>query len=79
MWKREERKQECIGWNERKEGVECVMRRERESSGEMRGRERKERGDILNEEGREIEWMKEIWKRRERIEKEFRVLGQMLT
>jgi hypothetical protein len=55
------------------------MRRERESSGEMRGRERKERGDILNEEGREIEWMKEIWKRRERIEKEFRVLGQMLT
>jgi hypothetical protein len=39
--------------------------------GEMRGRERKERGDILNEDGREIEWMKEIWKRRERIEKEF--------
>jgi hypothetical protein len=32
---------------------------------EMRERER-----ILNEDGREIKWMKEIWKRRERIEKE---------
>jgi hypothetical protein len=31
--------------------------------------ERKERGEILNEDGREIRWMKEIWKRRERIEK----------
>jgi hypothetical protein len=37
---------------------------------EMRERERKERGRILNEDGREIKWMKEIWKRRERIEKE---------
>jgi hypothetical protein len=36
----------------------------------MRKRERKERGEILNEDGREIRWMKEIWKRRERIEKE---------
>jgi hypothetical protein len=26
-----EKKQECIGWKERKEGVECVMRRERQS------------------------------------------------
>jgi hypothetical protein len=32
--------------------------------------ERKERGEILNEDGREIRWMKKIWKRRERIEKE---------
>jgi hypothetical protein len=31
--------------------------------------ERKEQGEILNEDGREIRWMKEIWKRRERIEK----------
>jgi hypothetical protein len=26
-----------------------------------------ERGEILNEDGREIRWLKEIWKRRERI------------
>jgi hypothetical protein len=30
---------------------------------EMRERERKKRGEILNEDGREIRWMKEIWKR----------------
>jgi hypothetical protein len=29
-------------------------------------REEKEREDKLNEDGREIEWMKEIWKRREK-------------
>jgi hypothetical protein len=28
----------------------------------MKERERKERGEILNEDGREIGWMKEIWK-----------------
>jgi hypothetical protein len=37
---------------------------------ERRERERKERGEILNEDGREIRCMKEIWNRRERIEKE---------
>jgi hypothetical protein len=37
---------------------------------EIRERESKERGEILNEDGREIRWMKEIWKRREMIEKE---------
>jgi hypothetical protein len=31
-------------------------------------RERKKRGEIQNEDGRKIRWMKEIWKRRERIE-----------
>jgi hypothetical protein len=36
---------------------------------EMRETERKERGEILNEDGREIRWMKEIWNRRERMEK----------
>jgi hypothetical protein len=36
---------------------------------EIRGRERKERGEIPNEDRREIRWMKEIWRRRERIEK----------
>jgi hypothetical protein len=32
---------------------------------EMREKERKERGEILNEDVREIRWMKEIWKRKE--------------
>jgi hypothetical protein len=32
-------------------------------------RERKERGEILNKDGRKIKWMKEIWTRRERIKK----------
>jgi hypothetical protein len=36
----------------------------------MREREGKERGEILNEDGMEIRWMKEIWRRREMIEKE---------
>jgi hypothetical protein len=36
----------------------------------MRERGRKERGEILSEDGREIGWMKEIWKRRERMEKQ---------
>jgi hypothetical protein len=52
------------------------MRREKQLSimwngfSEMRERERKERGEILNEDRREIGWMKEIWKRRERLEKQ---------
>jgi hypothetical protein len=33
----------------------------------MRERERKERKEILNEDGRKLRCMKEIWKRRERI------------
>jgi hypothetical protein len=37
---------------------------------EMREKKRKERGEIWNEDGREIGWMKEIRKRRERIEKQ---------
>jgi hypothetical protein len=36
----------------------------------MREREQNERGEILNEDGREIGWMNEVWKRRESIEKE---------
>jgi hypothetical protein len=36
-----------------------------------RERERKERREILNEDGKEIGWTKEIWKRRrDRMEKE---------
>jgi hypothetical protein len=37
---------------------------------EMREREGKERREILSEDGREIGWMREVWKRRERIAKE---------
>jgi hypothetical protein len=37
---------------------------------EMRERERKERGEILNEGGREIGWMKEMWNRRDGMEEE---------
>jgi hypothetical protein len=37
---------------------------------EMRKRERRERGEVRREDGREIRWKKDIWKRRERIEKE---------
>jgi hypothetical protein len=36
----------------------------------MREGERKERGEVLNEDGRKIRRMKEIWKRRDRMEKE---------
>jgi hypothetical protein len=54
-----------IGRKERKEGAECAMRRERQLSTSVMdiakwGRERKERGKILNEDGREMGWMKEI-------------------
>jgi hypothetical protein len=45
---------------------------------EMRERERKERGEILNEDGREIGWMKRTWKKRDIIEKE-RGEGQRKT
>jgi hypothetical protein len=37
---------------------------------EMRERVRKKRGEILNEDGREITWMKEIRKRRKTKKKE---------
>jgi hypothetical protein len=65
-----------IGQKKRKEGAECAMWRKKQLSimwngfSEMREKERKERGEIWNEDGREIGWMKEIWKRRERIEKQ---------
>jgi hypothetical protein len=37
---------------------------------EIREREKKALGAIQNEDGREVRWIKEIWKRRERTEKE---------
>jgi hypothetical protein len=37
---------------------------------EMRERERKEQGELLKEDRKEIGWMKEIWNRRDRMDKE---------
>jgi hypothetical protein len=51
---------------------------EKETIGHMRNgcseikEERKERGEIPNEDGREMRWIKEIWNSRERMEKERR-------
>jgi hypothetical protein len=63
-----------IGWKEKKEGAKCDEERETIENmwngwSEMGERERTERCEILGEDGRKIIWMKEIWKRRERIEK----------
>jgi hypothetical protein len=61
------REKTSIGWKEKNEGEECAMRREREGEtiehmwngcSEMREKERKERGEILNENGRKIKWTK---------------------
>jgi hypothetical protein len=64
-------------WMEGEEGRSRMFYEERETiehmwkeCNEMREREGKERREILNEDGKEIGIMKEIWKRRERIEKE---------
>jgi hypothetical protein len=43
-----------IGRKKRKEGADCARR------SEMRERERKERGEIQNEDGREIKWMRDM-------------------
>jgi hypothetical protein len=64
-------------WTEGEE-ITCRMcREERETKEHMwngcdktREREGKEWREILSEDGREIRWMKEVWKRSERIEKE---------
>jgi hypothetical protein len=71
-------KRENRYWTERKE-IKCRMRYEERETvehmwngcSEMRERDgRKELGEIPNEDGREIRWMKEIWKRRDRTKKE---------
>jgi hypothetical protein len=51
------------------EGIETIEHMWNGRS-KMRERERKERGEVLNEDGRQIRRMKEIWKRRDRMEKE---------
>jgi hypothetical protein len=62
----EEEERMCRMCREERETIEHMWR----GCGEMREREEKERGEILSEDGREIGWMKEVWKRRKRIEKE---------
>jgi ribonuclease D len=59
-----------IGRKEKKEGAECATRDMWSGYSEIRERERKEWGEILNEDRREVGWMKEIWKRRDRMAKE---------
>jgi hypothetical protein len=71
---RREREQVLDG--RRGEKVQDVQRGERDDRThvERMGRSEreggKERREILSENGREIRWMKYVWKRRERIEKE---------
>jgi hypothetical protein len=72
MW--ESREMENRSWTEEEERRCRMCHEERQTiehmwSGcnEMRERERKERKEILNEDGRKLRWMKDIWKRRERI------------
>jgi hypothetical protein len=67
--KRDKRKgdeRRCRMCYEERETIEHMWNR----CSEMRETDGKHRGEILNEDGREIRWMKEIWKRRDRIEKE---------
>jgi hypothetical protein len=59
FWMEEEERRCRMCYEER----ETIERNERE-------RERKELGEMQNEDGREIGWKKEIWKRRDRMEKE---------
>jgi hypothetical protein len=68
-YKRDKRKgdeRRCRMCYEERETIEHMWNR----CSKMRERDGKHRGEILNEDGREIRWMKEIWKRRDRIEKE---------
>jgi hypothetical protein len=69
-WGRGEREQEWEGRRREREGAGGDGRTVRKSNacGEMRERKRRERGEILSEDGREMD--ERIWKRRERIENE---------
>jgi hypothetical protein len=51
---RDEERKTSIGWKERKE----VERAAQSCGMDEREKERKKRGEILNEDGREIGWMK---------------------
>jgi hypothetical protein len=60
----EEEERRCRMCHEERETIEHVW----SGCGEMRERKRKERTELLSEDGREIRSMIEIWKRGERIE-----------
>jgi hypothetical protein len=60
-----EREERCRMCYEERETIEHMW----DGCSEMVEREEKERGEMQNEDRREIRWMKEIWKRRKRIEK----------
>jgi hypothetical protein len=60
---KEAEERRCRMCNEERETIEYMWN----GCSEMRETERKERGEILNEDGREIRWMKEIWNRGERM------------
>jgi hypothetical protein len=60
-----EPKERKEGAGERNDRVHVEWMRQNETE-----REGKERGEIQNVERREIGWMKEIWKRKDRMEKE---------
>jgi hypothetical protein len=72
MWERENRysaegeERRCRMCYKERKTIEHIWNR----CDEMRARERKKWGGILNEDGREIGWMKEICNRRDTIEKE---------
>jgi hypothetical protein len=55
------RRKRCRMCYEERETIEHMWN----GCSEMRERERKERGEIQNEDGKEIRWMKEIWKEKE--------------
>jgi hypothetical protein len=59
------RKRRCRMCYEKRETIEHMWN----GCSEMREMERKEQGEILNKDRREIRWLKEVSKRRERIEK----------
>jgi hypothetical protein len=57
----EEGQRRCRMCYEERETIEHMWN----GCSEMREKERTERGEILNEDVREIRWMKEIWKKKE--------------
>jgi hypothetical protein len=64
------------GWKDGRRGKKVqnderkTIEHKENGGSKMRETERKEREEILNKDLREIRWMTEIWKRRERTEKE---------
>jgi hypothetical protein len=65
-----ENEERGIGPKQREEGAECVKRRETTEHMWNGCSEMRERGRNTNKDGTEVGWMKETWKRRERIKKE---------